>query len=105
MEPTEQPRVRAVTEHVDAVADAACDPADAVATGHWSPAAVEDAVEVVETIAEALLTERAEVARILVATAALRAALAPPGEQSAQAVSSPCGTQRKGVGHGWTGIR
>ncbi|WP_432128051.1 hypothetical protein [Streptomyces sp. bgisy082] len=88
-------------KRADIVADAACELADAAAAGTWSPAAVEDAIE---TIAEALLTERAEAARILVATGALRAALTPPDKRPAPAVPSPRSTRRRGLGHGWKGI-
>ncbi|GAA3918247.1 hypothetical protein GCM10022244_29340 [Streptomyces gulbargensis] len=106
MELTPQARAQAVTAHADAVADAACELADAVAAGIWTPAAIEDAIEAVETIAKALLTARAEAARILVATAALRAAFAPPGDEPPAApVPRPRGTRRRGLGHGWKGIR
>ncbi|MDV9186824.1 hypothetical protein R6L23_00990 [Streptomyces sp. SR27] len=106
MEPILQTHAQTVADHADAIADAACELADVVATGTWTPAAIEDALEAVETIAEALLTERAEAARILVATAALRAALAPPGDEpAAAAVPRPRSTRRRGLGHGWQGIR
>ncbi|MFB7609886.1 hypothetical protein [Streptomyces gardneri] len=53
-----------------------------------------------------LLIERAKAARILVATAGLRAVLAPSGDEpSAAAVPRPRGTRRRGLGHGWKGIR
>ncbi|RSS57452.1 hypothetical protein [Streptomyces sp. WAC01280] len=106
MEPTPEPRALAVAQHADAVADAACELADAVAAGTWTPATVEDVIEAIETLAEALLTERAEAARILAATASLRAALAPPGDEpSAAAVPRPRGTRRRGLRNGWKGIR
>ncbi|MFE6715108.1 hypothetical protein [Streptomyces sp. NPDC057695] len=38
-------------KRADLVADAAREPADAVAAGTWSPTAVEDAIDAVETIA------------------------------------------------------
>ncbi|MGA5498738.1 hypothetical protein ACPCSP_30760 [Streptomyces cinereoruber] len=91
-------------KRADIVADAACELADAAAAGIWSPAAVEDAIDAIETIAEALLTERAEAARILVATGALRAALAPPGECPASAVLNARSSRHRGLGHGWKGI-
>ncbi|MFD4320452.1 hypothetical protein [Streptomyces sp. NPDC058548] len=106
MEPTPEPHDLAVTQHADAVADAACELADAVAAGAWNPAAVDDVIEAIETLAEALLTERAEAARILVATAGLRAALAPPGEdRPAPAVPRARSIRRRGLGHGWQGVR
>ncbi|MFC9795719.1 hypothetical protein ACFVJI_24160 [Streptomyces sp. NPDC127584] len=98
-------RDETLEKRADLVADAAREPADAVAAGTWSPTAVEDAIDAVETIAEALVTKRAEAARILVATAALRDALAPPGEQPAPAVPRARATRRRGLGHGWQGVR
>ncbi|MFF9425589.1 hypothetical protein [Streptomyces sp. NPDC014746] len=105
MEPTLEPHDLAVTQHADAVADAACELADTVAAGTWNPAAVEDVIEAIETLAEALLTERAEAARILVATAGLRAVLAPPSEQPAPPVPRARNSRRRGLGHGWQGVR
>ncbi|WP_217207755.1 hypothetical protein [Streptomyces sp. AC550_RSS872] len=97
-----------VEQLADDVAEAACELADAVAAGEWSPAAVDDVVDAIETLAEALLSRRAEAARILVAAAGLRAALAPPGDEpTAAAPPAPRSgrPRRRGLGPGWRGVQ
>lgn len=92
-----------VERRADEIAEAACELADAVSAQRWSPAAVDDAVDAIETLAEALLTARAEAAEVLVAVAGLRAALAPPGVAPPP---PPAGRpRRRGLGPGWRGLR
>ncbi|MEU6285001.1 hypothetical protein [Streptomyces sp. NPDC047028] len=111
-----------VAERAEALADAACELHDAVSTpARWSAAAVEDAVEAMETTALALATVHPDAAAATLAVrqqlARLRARLGlPPGDPTAdldeahqeQAVVPPTPIrprQRRGLGPGYQGLR
>ncbi|MFL0028515.1 hypothetical protein ACJBCE_36945 [Streptomyces sp. NBUL23] len=111
-----------VTERAEALADAACELHDAASTpASWSAAAVEDAVEAMETTALALAAAHPDAAAAMLAIgqqlAQLRARLGfPPGEHAAAAVEehqeepvvppTPIRPrQRRGLGPGYQGLQ
>jgi hypothetical protein len=114
-----------VAERAEALADAACELHDAAGTpASWSAAAVEDAVESMETTALALASAHPDAAAAMLAIgqqlAQLRERLGlPPGEDAAagpddeehqeQPVVPPTPIrrprQRRGLGPGYQGLR
>ncbi|MBH1934099.1 hypothetical protein I5Q34_07290 [Streptomyces sp. AV19] len=105
-----------VEELAETLADAACHLHDAVTgPGAWSRTAVEDAAESIETTAQALTSAHPEAAAILApvhtALAVLRERLAlPSADPSAKGKPAADGAargrgRRRGLGHGWQGIR
>lgn len=99
-----------VQQLAEAVADSACRLADAA--GHWNLAAVEDAVEAIDTLVAALSEIDPDVARALArvpaaTAAALRHLGGEPEEQPAPPVPPPArrAPRRRGLGHGYQGIR
>ncbi|MYT20268.1 hypothetical protein GTW69_08190 [Streptomyces sp. SID7760] len=113
-----------VAERAEALADAACELHDAASTpASWSAAAVEDAVEAMETTALALAAAHPDAAAAMLIIgqqlAQLRERLGlPPGEHTAgpdedehqeQAVAPPTPIrrprQRRGLGPGYQGLR
>ncbi|WP_371558764.1 hypothetical protein OG416_39140 (plasmid) [Streptomyces longwoodensis] len=113
-----------VAERAEALADAACELHDAVSTpASWSAAAVEDAVESMETTALALAAAHPDAAAAMLAIgqqlAQLRERLdLPPGEHAAagpdddehqeQPVEPPTPIRRprrRGLGPGYQGLR
>ncbi|MFB7825330.1 hypothetical protein [Streptomyces hydrogenans] len=100
----------AVTRHADAVADAACELADAAVEGDWSLEALDDTVEAMATLAAALGTaplssdaQRA-LGRLADAAAVLRAALGPTSvrnsERAPSGAASRARRRRRDLGHG-----
>ncbi|MGW5003115.1 hypothetical protein ACWEP8_36295 [Streptomyces hydrogenans] len=116
MQHPSRPHDPAAAHHADAVAEAACELADVTAEGGWSPGAVDDTVEALETLAAAGLAtaplsppaQRA-LARLTDASAALRTAIGSTHteENTSQATSAVPQTRprRRGLGHGWQAIR
>lgn len=99
-----------VEQRAEAVVDAACELVDAVTPRTWSTGAVEDAVDAIDMLAEALAAIDPQTARALAAipaaTAALRRRLAPAvaedvTEVPAQGSGRP---RRRGLGPGWKGV-
>lgn len=99
-----------------AAADAACALADAASPTAWNLAAAEDAAEAIDTLAEALAVIDPEAARLLAAIpAATKALLRHLGQdqeddaerQAAAAAAAPRAPRprRRGLGHGWQGVR
>ncbi|MGD6765965.1 hypothetical protein ACOKM5_44290 [Streptomyces sp. BH097] len=98
-----------VEERADQAAEAACNLADAVTPDAWSPAAVEDAIDAIEALTAALGQINPEAAQLLAAvpaaTVALRQHLLDEEPRMAGAVPAPRRSRRRGLGHGWTGVR
>ncbi|OUD03010.1 hypothetical protein [Streptomyces swartbergensis] len=100
-----------VEQRAAAVADAVCELVDAVTPTTWSTGAVEDAADAIDMLAEALAAIDPEAARALAAvpaaTAALRRRLALAAAEDAAVVPAPRSgrARRRGLGHGWKGIR
>ncbi|MEU1676819.1 hypothetical protein ABZ752_33025 [Streptomyces roseifaciens] len=95
-----------VEEHADATAEAACRLAEATHPTGWSAVAVEDAVDAIDTLVEALSTLDPHSARLLAsipeATAALLEHLAhnQHGGQAAVAADVPVERRRRRLGPG-----
>ncbi|MEU1676811.1 hypothetical protein ABZ752_32975 [Streptomyces roseifaciens] len=95
-----------VEEHADAAAKAACRLAEDVHPTGWSTVAVEDAVDAIDTLVEALSTLDPHSARLLAsipeATAALLEHLAHSqcGSQAAVAAGVPAERRRRRLGPG-----
>jgi hypothetical protein len=105
------PGVEALAE---AVAETACALADAAGPAGWNLAAAEDAVDAIDTIAAALADIDPEAARLLAAIpAATKALLRHLGQDQdgaaepdpAVAVPRAARPRRRGLGHGWQGVR
>ncbi|WP_405802265.1 hypothetical protein [Streptomyces sp. NBC_01506] len=100
-----------VEQRAEAAADTACDLADAVTPGGWSTGAVEDTIDAIDTLVEALAEIDPEVARILAAvpaaTAELRERLSPTATEGIAPLPAPRSgrPRRRGLGPGWTGVR
>ncbi|MEW2134639.1 hypothetical protein [Streptomyces sp. NPDC005435] len=98
-----------VERHAAAVADAACELADAATGSTWSAGAVEDAVDAIDTLTEALAALGPEAAGTLAAvpaaTAVLRRLLAGLPEDVAVMPAPRQGRpRRRGLGPGWKGM-
>lgn len=110
MELSKEPRPR-VEEQAAAVADAVCELVDTVSPATWNTGAVEDAVDAIDMLAEALAAIDPEAARALAAvpaaTAALRRLLDPAATEEVAEVPSPrsARSRRRGLGPGWQGVR
>ncbi|UQI49852.1 hypothetical protein M1P56_35785 (plasmid) [Streptomyces sp. HU2014] len=91
-----------VEELADTVAEGACALVDIVTPSGWSAAAVEDALDAIETLAAGLTALDPPAARLLApiqaATAALRQRMQPPSS-AAEAVPPPR-RRRRSLGHG-----
>ncbi|GGZ19791.1 hypothetical protein [Streptomyces nitrosporeus] len=110
MELSQEPQPR-VEEQAGAVADAVCELLDTVTPTTWSRAAVEDAVDAIDMLAETLAaidpqTERT-LAAVPAAIAALRLGLAPAVAQDVPEapVQNSGRPRRRGLGPGWKGVR
>lgn len=110
MELSQDPQPR-VEERAAAVADAVCELVDTVSPTTWGAGSVEDVVDAIDMLAEALAAIGPEAERALAAipgaTAALRRRLAPTAEGvipelPAQRSAQP---RRRGLGPGWRGVR
>ncbi|GAA2572889.1 MULTISPECIES: hypothetical protein [Streptomyces] len=105
-----EPRPR-VEEQAAAVTDAVCELVDMVTPTTWSTSAVEDAVDAIDLLTEALAAIDPEAARVLAAvpaaTAALRRRLAPATAEGVAEVPAPRSERprRRGLGPGWKGVR
>jgi len=97
-----------------AAADAACALADTAGPAGWNLAAAEDAVDAIDTLAEALAEIDPEAARLLAAIpAATKALLRHLGQDQddaaepdpAVAATRAARPRRRGLGHGWQGVR
>ena len=96
-------------------ADAACALADAAGPTAWNLAAAEDAVDAIDTLAEALAEIDPDAARLLAAIpAATKALLRHLGQDQDDDVDRPAAAvaaprapraRRRGLGHGWQGVR
>jgi hypothetical protein len=99
-----------IEKFADDAAEAACNLADVATPDAWSTGAVEDAVEAIDTLAEALAQIHPDAARILAAipaaTAELRRHLAADAPEPAKGARPPERRgRRRGLGHGWQGVR
>lgn len=100
-----------VEQRAEAVADAVCELVDAVTPGTWSAGAVEDAVDAIEMLAEALAAIDPKAARALApipaATAELRRRLDPAATEDVPEVPAQGSVRarRRGLGPGWRGVR
>lgn len=100
-----------VEEHADAAAEAACRLADSAHATGWSATAVDDAVDAIDYLVEALSTLDPRAARILTdvptATAALLKHLeqSQRGEQPAPPPSGSGRRERRRLGPGWQGAQ
>ncbi|MFI0915461.1 hypothetical protein [Streptomyces abikoensis] len=95
-----------VEEHADATAEAACRLAEAAHPTGWSAIAIEDAVDAIDTLVEALSTLDPHSAQLLApipkATAALLEHLAHTqrSDQTAVVADAPARGRRRRLGHG-----
>jgi hypothetical protein len=104
-----------VRTRAENVGDEACHLVDAAGPDGWDLAAVEDAVDAVEVITAGLARIDPQAARLLTAIPGILttlrhhfgAALAGVGEAATSTMPSPRrrASQRRGLGHGWQGVR
>lgn len=106
-----------VEQHAERVVEAACHLADLTSPGGWSTAAAEDALDAIDTLAEALGSAGPELAHALAAVAAAtgdarrRLGIAvgdqEPEPPAAAAAVPPARRppKRRGLGPGFQGIR
>ncbi|GAA0464346.1 hypothetical protein GCM10009544_28380 [Streptomyces stramineus] len=98
-----------VEEHADAAAEAACRLADSAHTTGWSTTAVEDTVDAIDYLVEALSTLDPSTARILADVPTATAALLKHLEQTQREESPAPPTsgsprrERRRLGPGWQG--
>ncbi|MGW1014514.1 hypothetical protein ACWD4X_31295 [Streptomyces termitum] len=75
-----------VEQHAERAVEAACGLADAAGPGGWSTAAAEDALDAIDTLAEALSGADPELAQALAAVAATTARTSSTSSSRAAAV-------------------